>query len=367
MRTAEDQTLRKTGVNRVTISDVSDALGLTKSTVSRALNDYPDIAEGTRLRVRRMAEKMGYNPLSFAQAIRTGLTRSVGLVIQMADHDAHRPFLAEFLAGVSQGASAQGWTLTLAAANDPEHTLETFSSMIRDRKVDGFIIPRTLVHDDRIDLLRRKNFPFVLFGRTSDPADCAWFDLLGEDAMQDAVRRLASMGHSRIGFINGGLQYNYAALRRDGFVLGMQEAGLRVDPALMGDDAVTITEGRNEALRMLRLPEPPTAIICAVDMAALGVYRAAAECGLAVGSDISTLSYDGTPDGAHATPQLSTYAVNFTRSGSTLSSLLIRRIRGEDPETLRETEEAEFLDRGSAGPPALTSGEIAGRVAKSAA
>ena len=132
MRTAEDQTLRKSGVNRVTISDVSDALGLTKSTVSRALNDYPDIAEGTRLRVRRMAEKMGYNPLSFAQAIRTGLPRSVGLVIQMADHAAPRPFLAEFLAGVSQGASAQGWTLTLAAANDPEHTLETFSSMIRD-------------------------------------------------------------------------------------------------------------------------------------------------------------------------------------------------------------------------------------------
>ncbi|WP_300036841.1 substrate-binding domain-containing protein [uncultured Roseobacter sp.] len=364
MRTAHDHPAKNTGANRVTISDVSDALGLTKSTVSRALNDYPDIAEGTRLKVRRMAEKMGYNPLSFAQAIRTGLSRSVGLVIQMADHDAHRPFLAEFLAGVSQGASAHGWTLTLAAANDPAHTLETFSRMIRDRKVDGFIVPRTLVHDERIDLLREKQIPFVLFGRTADPRDCAWFDLLGEDAMQDAVRRLAHLGHRRIGFINGGLKYNYAALRQDGFLRGMRDAGLSVDDELLGDDAVTIAEGQAEATRMLMLDKPPTAFVCAVDMAALGVYRAAASFGLNMGSDVSTLSYDGIPDGAHATPQLSTYAVNFTQSGSTLSSLLIRRVLGEEPGNLRETQQADFLDRGSAGPPALSPDDIAARVAQ---
>jgi len=75
---------------RVTISDVSEALGLTKSTVSRALNGYADISESTRLRVRRAADKMGYRPLSHAQAIRTGRTKSLGLVIQMADHDAQR-------------------------------------------------------------------------------------------------------------------------------------------------------------------------------------------------------------------------------------------------------------------------------------
>jgi len=85
---------------RVTINEVADALHLTKSTVSRALNGYPDISEATQLRVKRMAERMNYQPLSHAQAIKTGRTRSLGFVLQLADHDAQRPFLAEFLAGL---------------------------------------------------------------------------------------------------------------------------------------------------------------------------------------------------------------------------------------------------------------------------
>lgn len=335
---------------RVTISDVSHALGLTKSTVSRALNDYADIAPGTRLRVRRMADKMGYRPLSHAQAIRTGQTKSLGLVIQMADHDAQRPFLAEFLSGVSQGASAAGWTLTLAATDSPAATTDTFRALINDHKVDGFILPRTKIDDDRVTLLRAANVPFVMFGRASDPRGCAWFDVLGEDAMADAVTRLAAMGHRRIGFINGGMQYSYGPLRRDGFLGAMAAQGLTVDPALLAENAVTAAAGAAAAARMLALPVPPTAIVCAVDMAALGVYRAAADAGLTIGHDLSVVAYDGIPDGAHLTPPLTTYAVDFTASGKRLSDLLIRRIKGEPIETLRETTRATYLDRGSAGP-----------------
>ncbi len=348
---------------RVTISDVSDALGLTKSTVSRALNHYPDISESTRNRVQRAAEKMGYRPLSHAQAIRTGLIKSLGLVIQMGDHDAQRPFLAEFLAGLSQGASAEGWTLTIAASNSAEATIATFRDMIKDRKVDGFVLPRTMITDPRIALLREEGVPFVLFGRSPDPTGCAWFDVLGEDAMRDAVRHLVKLGHRQIGFINGGMQYTYGPLRRDGFLAAMDEAGLGVDPALMKENRVTRSEGAIAALEMLTTKNPPTAIVCAVDMAALGVYRAADDLGLKIGADLSVIAYDGTPDGAHVTPPLSTYAVDFTASGQRLSTLLIRRIKGEAPEALRETVQPEFLDRGSAGPPAKQSAELARAIA----
>ncbi|SOH95014.1 LacI family transcriptional regulator [Monaibacterium marinum] len=336
---------------RVTISDVSDALGVTKSTVSRALNGYSDISEATRLRVRRMADKMGYRPLSHAQAIRTGRTKSLGLVIQLSDHDAQRPFLAEFLAGLSQGASQEGWTLTIAASDSQDAALETFRSMISDRKADGFILPRTLSKDPRVELLRAADVPFVLFGRADDPTGCAWFDVLGEDAMHDAVRHLAALGHRRIGFINGGMQYTYAPLRRDGFLSAMAQEGLPIDPAHMCEDAVTIGQGEVAALEILSSETPPTAIICAVDMSALGVYRAAAGQGLSIGRDLSVIAYDGTPDGSYLTPPLSTFSVDFTQAGKRLSALLIRRIMGEPVENLRETVHAQFLDRGSAGPP----------------
>ncbi len=349
---------------RITISDVSDALGLTKSTVSRALNDYPDISDSTRLRVRRMAENMGYRPLSHAQAIKTGLTKSLGLVIQLADHDSHRPFLAEFLAGLSQGASAQGWTLTIAASDSPTHTIETMQTMIGDRKVDGFILPRAQVDDERVAFLRAAGVPFVLFGRSPDPTGCAWFDVLGEDAMRDAVEHLAGLGHRHIGFINGGARYTYSRLRHEGFLAAMEGAGLYFDASHMCDEAVTIQAGKDAGHRILMAKTPPTAIICAVDMAALGVYRAAADLGVAIGTDLSVISYDGIPEGAYATPQLSTFAVDFTESGKRLSTLLIRRIRGEAPEDLRETVRPVFLNRGSAGPPAKSSRQLAQTIAR---
>jgi len=186
---------------RVTISDVADALNLTKSTVSRALNGYPDIAESTQLRVKRMAERMNYQPLSHAQAIKTGRTRSLGFVLQLADHDAQRPFLAEFLAGLSAGSTAQGYTLTVASADSEAHLMETFRRLLRDRKSDGFILPRAMVRDPRVELLRTENVPFVLFGRQNNPEGCCWFDIRGEDAMQRSVMHLSDLGHKRIGFI----------------------------------------------------------------------------------------------------------------------------------------------------------------------
>lgn len=344
---------------RVTISDMSDALGLTKSTVSRALNGYSDISESTRLRVVRMAEKMGYRPLSHAQAIRTGRSRSIGFVIQVSDYDAYRPFLAEFLAGISTSASAEGWTLTVTAAEGDDEVLEKMRSLVADRKADGFIVTRSMCQDPRVDLLRASHVPFVLFGRSCTPTDCAWFDFLGEAAMHDAVYRLAALGHKRIAFLNSGHRYVYSLYRAEGFAQGMKDCGLEMDPALTVEEALTPESGYEATLEVMQNPEPPTAIVCAVDAAAMGVYRFARQAGLQIGRDLSVIGYDGSAEGASATPALSTYAVDIRRAGERLGALLIQRIRGEDITRLRETEVPTFLDRGSIGAPTKSPAELA--------
>ncbi len=122
---------------RVTISQLADALGLTKGTVSRALNGYPDISDGTRQRVERQAERMGYRPLGQAQGIRTGRTRSLGLVLQMNVHDAQRPFLADFIAGISQTAAEENWSLSVATAGSKPEMLDAMERLIDERKADG--------------------------------------------------------------------------------------------------------------------------------------------------------------------------------------------------------------------------------------
>lgn len=335
---------------RTTISEVAEALNLTKSTVSRAMNGYADISDSTQARVKQMALKMNYQPLSHAQAIKTGRTRSLGLVLQLSDHDAHRPFLAEFLAGVSAGASGEGYTLTLASADSGSAVLESFKALLKDGKADGFVLPRAMVDDPRVAFLKNLNVPFVLYGRQSRSADCAWFDIRGEDAMCQAVSHLARLGHQRVAFINGGSQYTYAALRLQGFERGMALNGLSVDRELISDNAVTQEDGLRAAAKLIDLQNPPTAIVCAVDQVALGAYHAAKSRGLVIGLDLSITGYDGIADGARAEPPLTTFAVDSSAAGERLATLLIRRIRGESPEQLRETEEAKFLIRGSTGP-----------------
>lgn len=345
--------------SRVTISDVADALGVAKGTVSRALNNYPDISESTRRRVQRTADAMGYRPLAQAQAIRTGRSRAIGLVLQNDIVGAQRPFLSDFLAGVSKTASEASWTITVAMSAGGEEMLATMKRLVDERKADGFIVPRTFAQDERADLLRRLDVPFVLYGRLREIGDCAWFDILGEDAMHDAVLRLASHGHSRIGFVNGGREYNFSALREAGFRRGMAAAGLQVDEDLVAHDAMTTEAGAAATTQFLNLELPPTAIVFAVDIAALGAYSAAREFGLVVGQDLSVISYDGIPECAWVQPKLTSFRVDSKMAGCRLADLLIRRVRGEPSATLRETAKATLWPGGSDGPPRRTPSEIA--------
>lgn len=358
---AADATARRSG--RVTITDVAASLGLAKGTVSRALNGYPDIAESTRLRVTQAAHRLGYSPLAHAQAIRTGRVRALGIVLQIGEHDAQRPFLAEFLAGLTTAASAENWTVTVATAPTEDETLATMRRLIDERKADGFVLPRTKAVDPRIALLRSEGVPFVLWGRTEDPTGCAWFDILGEDAMAEAAHRLWSFGHRRIGYIGGAAGYNYTRLRRRGFLKAAERLGLEVDEALLAEDGATVENGAACARHLLAADNPPTAIVCATDVGALGAFREIKAAGLTVGRDVSVIGYDGIPEGVHASPGLTTFEVDNRDAGARLAQLLIRYIRGEAPESLRETARATLKPRASDGPPSVSSTRPAERVA----
>lgn len=349
-RQDQKQAIQSWRAKRVTISDLAQALSLTKGTVSRALNGYPDISEMTRMRVQKMADQMGYRPLSHAQAIRTGLVRSLGLVLQVNEHDGHRPFLAEFLAGVSEAAATQNWTLTVTTAESDEDTLRKLEMLADEQKADGFILPRTRLNDPRIDFLREQDIPFVLYGRTGDPRGCSWYDIASEEAMVEAVQLLANLGHRRIGFVPGAEGYTYADLRQDGYRRGLDAMGLPFDPKLIAAPAVNLDDGATAAAHLLDQPRPASAIVYSVDRAAFGAYTVAKDRGLTIGRDLSLISYDGVPEGNLIDPPLTTYQVDTRKAGKRLTELLIQQIRGAPPEDLRELARAQLLERASHGP-----------------
>jgi len=352
---------------RVKLDELAAYLGLSKSTVSRALNGYTDISEITRRRVESAARKLGYRPLSHAQAIRTGRVRAIAMVLNSDEPDRHNPFLQDFLAGACDAASGFNWTMTISTAKSETDTLTVLNRLVEERKADGFILPRTDVEDTRVELLRAKKVPFILYGRTGygqgDPADdISWFDISGDVAMHQAVECLAAHGHKRIGYVGSDPKFNYTHIRREGFVKGIEAAGLTLDPALMRDGARTREDGAAEGHALMELDQPPTGIVFATDQSALGFYQTAADLGLKVGQDVSIIGYDGIPECQYASPPLTTFNVDSHEAGHRLATLLIRQIRGEAPDTLRELRDAALIERRSAGPCLLTPGELAAKI-----
>ena len=353
-------------VTRVRISDVASHLGLTKSTVSRALNGYPDIAEATRARVQKAVRDMGYRPMPGAQAIRTGRARALALVLELDAHDQFSPFLAEFLGGVTQAASAEGWSLTVASAAYGPQMRQVVDRLIDEQKADGFIIPRTRVSDDRIIHLGEKQVPCVLYGRTGadddKTAQHSWYDIDGFDAFRRATLRLAEQGHTRIGFVGFDETFKFTHLREQGFKAGMDEAGLELDESLIWRGAMNTIGGWQATRDLLTTDTPPTALVMTTDEVALGAYEAASELGIEIGSDLSIIAYDGIPRGRLTRPRLTTYRVDNAAAGAALAGLLIRQLRGEDPRDLRDIAQATLQPGGSDGPPVLSSAQLASKI-----
>ena len=347
---------------RVTIDQLAKSLGLTKSTVSRALNDYPDISAKTKKKVSEQALAMGYRPSQQARGLKTGISKSVGLVLNMDAEHTHKPFLSDFIDGLSATLSTAGWTLTVATARNQNETLSVHRNLLIERKVDGFILPRTATRDSRVEMLREADVPFVLFGRTADQTGCAWYDIDGELAMFHAVRRLVAFGHQRIAYIGGAPDSHFHLLRQQGFTQALEQFGLPQEKVLLRSGGMTEAGGANAAQALLHLPSPPTALVCALDRGALGSYRSIRDLGLKVGQEVSVIGYDGIPEGAYATPALTSFAVDNAAAGSKLAELLLRRIDGEPLDKLREIGKARLVERASDGPPLLSSEQLAVRI-----
>lgn len=353
-------------MSRVTIQTLANDLGLSKSTVSRALNGYADISLETKRRVSARALKIGYHPSSQARGLRSGLTQSIGLVLDMDSGNTHRPFLSHFIDGISRQISESGWTLSVATAHGMVGMIDTHRKLLLDHKVDGFIIPRNHVSDGRVALLREARIPFVVYGRCDANDDTPCFDILSEDSMREAVQRLASFGHHRIAYIGGHAGAKYQQFRLSGFKQGMIEAGLQADPELYLAMATTEEQGHRAGNALWTLDLPPSAIVCAVDRAAIGACQAAIELGLQPGHDVSVIGYDGTPEGQYAKPKLTTFAVDNHYAGKTLARLLLNIIQGRLIEPLHELHTAQLIPGDSDGPATLSPNQLAKKLQKKA-
>ncbi|RYG92425.1 LacI family DNA-binding transcriptional regulator [Loktanella sp. IMCC34160] len=336
------------------LKELSAKLGLSQTTVSRALNGYPEVSQSTRDRVAQAAARYGYRPNPRAKGLAVGRAFAIGHVIQSdGPTEIVNPIFGDFIAGAGAAYSQAGYEMVLSVVSDGDEAA-TYKALKARGAVDGVVLSGPLVTDPRIPLLQDIGLPFVVHGQTLDQVpDYDWVDVDNFEAFRSATTHLIDLGHRRIALINGHETMTFAHLRREGYLHSLEAAGIAPDPALMFSSDMTEEIGFRSCLKMLDADQPPTAFVVSSMISALGVRRAIEGRGLTMGRDISVVIHDDAlsylQNGSDR-PIFTATRSSVRDAGREVADMLIRRI--EDP-TLPPQHlllSAALVQGGSSGP-----------------
>ncbi|MBK1636924.1 LacI family DNA-binding transcriptional regulator [Rhodovulum adriaticum] len=312
------------------LKELSRLLGLSQTTVSRALNGYPEVAEATRKRVEQAAQDHGYRPNARARGLATGRAMAVAQVIP-ADWLGMlaNPILAEAVAGATEAFAAAGYETTLAPVTDAA-AATAYGDMAARGAVDGALVHMPAVLDPHIAALEETRLPFVVHGQplTVDAA-YPWVGLNGVEAARQATRLLLRGGHSRIGLINGPTGLALSAQRAQGYRSVVKRRGLDMAPDLIRHCALSEMAGHDAAAALLDSATPPTALLTATLPQALGAARAVAERS----GQVALATHDDVFDmmgGTEAPPRFAGTRAPIRETARRAAEMLLERIAAPD-------------------------------------
>ncbi len=339
------------------LKEFSRKLGLSQTTVSRALSGYPEVKTETRERVADAARKYGYHPNRAAIGLATGRAGAIGIVFRGGAE--FGPHTSEFMGGLGTKLEEEGIDILLSTVDSRESEIETYRRLAASKRVDAVILHSPAVEDDRVAILRQLGLPFVLHGRTISDQPYHFLDIDNFGAIKSATEYLIKLGHRRIGFINGLKGRTFAEDRDRGFRIAHADHGLQVDPELLGNGDFTDDMGFLMMSGFLSLPERPTAVLAGSMMSALGAMRAIRTAGLKLGSDISLIAHDDVfpyISGDNMVPTVSITRSSIRAAGTRIGEMLLQ-ILFERPEGyFEEVWPVELVIRDSTGPaPTVTS------------
>lgn len=333
----------------VRLKDIAERASVSVMTVSKVLRDAKDISAETKLRVRKLAEEMGYVPDALAQSMRSGTTKLMGLIIPSVAN----PVFARVILAIEEKAHEAGYDLLIAhSLNNPEREEAAIRRMLA-RRVDGlFIAPayRFVSKSPAWEELRKRAIPTVVLGQ---PAEfCKGFAHVETDdffASQIATRHLLELGHKKIAFLKGPQASPVAQERFDGYVKAMREEGLEPDDHWIFSAGQTIEEGSTAALQIMNERPEITALIAFNDLVAIGAASTLLQQGVKIPEDLSVVGFGNILISEYFRVPLTTIRQPKLRLGITAFSQLVRIMRGEKAESVRLA--AEIVVRDSTAAP----------------
>jgi LacI family transcriptional regulator len=336
------------------LKQLSEILGLSQTTVSRALNGYPEVNAATRERVEAAAREHNYSPNRRATSLATGRSMTIGHVIPAStQHEMVNPIFGDFVAGAADVYGQQGYDMLFSHVTDGDEQ-RVYTEMKRKGTVDGVIVQGPMVDDRRVAILNELDLPFVVHGRSSGvDAEYSWVDVNNRRSFKRATEFLLDLGHTRIALINGLEHMDFAERRRAGYLEALEVRGLAPDPTLMRSAEMTEVYGHHETRDMLELDDPPTAILAASMISAIGVRRAIEEAGMTIGKDVSVITHDDELSylrNGQDVPIFTATRSSVHKAGRILAEMLLRRIETPDTPAENLLLEAELVVGRSTGP-----------------
>lgn len=333
-----------------TLKEISTELGLSVTTVSRALNGFPEVNKATREKVQEAASKLGYRPNRVAQRLVTGRSGMVGMIVKIKpDMSADQTFF-EILTGLTAALAERETDLVLAVDQDEDPVL-SYKKLLERDILDGFILNAPVLDDPRVNYLTEQGIPFVLHGQDRPDPGYPTYGIDNAEVSQTAVKLLSQLGHKRIALINGELKDAYANDRVDGFKIATKALGLSAN--LIRNEASLEDHGYTHALDLLSQNDAPTAFVCASTLIASGVMKAVRDRGLRVPDDVSIIAHDDALPLTRAIsfdPALTVTRAPLRDACAPLANMLIEHLNGTPAKDLNVVLKAELIVRGSTGP-----------------
>jgi LacI family transcriptional regulator len=337
------------------LKELAKHLKLSPTTVSRALNGYPEVGAETRRRVDEEARRIGYRPNPHARRLATGRAHAIGHVFPSDRTLMIDPLFSDFVAGAADVYTAHGFDVMLHAGGQ-EDELSVYRRYAQGGAVDGVVVLGPRLNDPRIALLNELKLPYIVHGRVGDgETGYAWMDIDNRGAFQRATKLLTDLGHQRIGLINGLEDMNFAFQRRQGYERALTDKGLMIDPQITSSGLMTEENGYRQSKRILQLVKRPTALILGSMLLVSGAMRALNELGLVIGKDVSLIAHDdGLPflNAEGLVPSLTTTSSSIRAAGARVAELLLGMITDVDAEQPHELWNVDLIVRGSTGPAA---------------
>ena len=307
-----------------TLKEIAEKLGISISTVSRALNDHQDISEVTKERVKALAADLNYIPNIFAKGFRTHKTNIIGVVVPNITHY----FTTTLIRGILEEASLQGYRVIISESNnDVDKQTEMLNTMIQFG-VDGVLISLSKMTRDISSILKIMNtLPLILFDKASNKIPCTQVVINEEEATYNAIEHLINIGKRRIAIIKES-EFSYNSEKRfEGYLRALKENNLPIDEKIiLSVDDISMIQGKRMTNVLMSLKQKPDAIFAITDSAAIGVIKTLKKLHVKIPEEVAVVGFSNSINSTIIEPMLTTIDQPGQKIGATAVKYLIEEI-----------------------------------------